>query len=101
MQGAMPTMDLPIPDAIPPPIPVAARSAAPTPAAPIPAAPVGTPIPAMANATPVRAEAVAAPARRRRAPTLVPGARIGVWRIERELGRGGMATVYSVVHTRF
>ncbi|MEO7729472.1 MAG: serine/threonine-protein kinase [Kofleriaceae bacterium] len=27
--------------------------------------------------------------------------KIGVWRVERELGRGGMATVYAVVHTRF
>lgn len=27
--------------------------------------------------------------------------RIGAWRVERELGRGGMATVYAVVHARF
>lgn len=63
----VPTLDPPLPDRAPPPIPPATL-----------------------------------PARRRRAPTaLVPGARIGAWRIERELGRGGMATVYAVVHTRF
>jgi len=39
--------------------------------------------------------------RRRRPGTITPGMRIGAWRVERELGRGGMATVYAVVHTRF
>ncbi len=39
--------------------------------------------------------------RRQRPTTLVAGTRIGVWRVERELGRGGMATVYAVVHTKF
>ncbi|HEX7842693.1 MAG TPA: serine/threonine-protein kinase, partial [Kofleriaceae bacterium] len=29
---------------------------------------------------------------------LVPGAKAGPWRVERELGRGGMGTVYAVVH---
>jgi serine/threonine-protein kinase len=39
--------------------------------------------------------------KRRRAETLSPGARVGGWRVEHELGRGGMATVYAVVHTKF
>ena len=38
---------------------------------------------------------------RTRRTTLAPDMRINLWRIERELGRGGMATVYAVVHTRF
>ena len=38
---------------------------------------------------------------RRRPATLSAGMKIGVWRVERELGRGGMATVYAVVHIRF
>jgi tRNA A-37 threonylcarbamoyl transferase component Bud32 len=29
---------------------------------------------------------------------LVPGAKAGPWQVERELGRGGMGTVYAVVH---
>jgi eukaryotic-like serine/threonine-protein kinase len=39
--------------------------------------------------------------RRHRPATLTAGMKIGAWRVERELGRGGMATVYAVVHTRF
>ena len=39
--------------------------------------------------------------RRHRPASLAPGMRIGAWRNERELGRGGMATVYAVVHARF
>jgi serine/threonine-protein kinase len=39
--------------------------------------------------------------KRRRPATLAAGMRIGAWRVERELGRGGMATVYAVVHRRF
>jgi serine/threonine-protein kinase len=29
---------------------------------------------------------------------LLPGAKAGPWRVEREIGRGGMGTVYAVVH---
>ncbi|HEU0033664.1 MAG TPA: serine/threonine-protein kinase [Kofleriaceae bacterium] len=32
---------------------------------------------------------------------LQPGNRVSYWRVERELGRGGMASVYAVSHTRF
>jgi serine/threonine protein kinase len=40
--------------------------------------------------------------RRRAIPdTLPPDTRIGPWRVERLLGRGGMAAVYAVVHTGF
>ncbi|HET7505656.1 MAG TPA: serine/threonine-protein kinase [Kofleriaceae bacterium] len=38
---------------------------------------------------------------RHRRATPASGTRIGAWRVERELGRGGMAAVYAVVHTRF
>jgi serine/threonine protein kinase len=41
------------------------------------------------------------PKRRQRPTSLAPGMKIGAWRIERELGRGGMAAVYAVVHARF
>lgn len=37
----------------------------------------------------------------RRRALLASGDRVGPWRIERELGRGGMGTVYAVVHAGF
>jgi serine/threonine protein kinase len=55
--------------------------------------PLPPPIPPAAIATKRRS--------RQRMAVPGPGARIGMWRIERELGRGGMATVYSAAHTRF
>ena len=39
--------------------------------------------------------------RRARRATLAPGDKAGVWRIEHELGRGGMASVYAVTHAKF
>ena len=39
--------------------------------------------------------------RRKQAGNLAEGDRLGAWRIERELGRGGMGTVYAVVHNGF
>ena len=36
-----------------------------------------------------------------RRPELEAGDRAGAWLVERELGKGGMASVYAVVHTRF
>jgi serine/threonine-protein kinase len=41
--------------------------------------------------------------RRRRQPddTLLSGSRVGAWSVERELGRGGMASVHAVVHREF
>lgn len=39
--------------------------------------------------------------RRPRSATLATGDRAGVWKVERELGRGGMASVYAVTHTKF
>ncbi|MBS1119124.1 MAG: serine/threonine protein kinase [Deltaproteobacteria bacterium] len=43
----------------------------------------------------------ARPRRRRCRATLLEGNRVGPWRVERELGRGGMASVYAVAHTQF
>jgi serine/threonine protein kinase len=34
-------------------------------------------------------------------PDLHTGLKAGAWKIERELGKGGMASVYAVVHSRF
>ncbi len=39
--------------------------------------------------------------RRTRPATPSPGDRIGVWRVERELGRGGMGSVHAVTHNGF
>jgi len=39
--------------------------------------------------------------RRSRPATLPPGQRIGAWRVDHELGRGGMAAVYAVTHNGF
>lgn len=52
------------------------------------------------------APSLAAPRRKRatkprRTRSLAIGDRAGVWKVERELGRGGMAAVYAVTHTKF
>jgi serine/threonine protein kinase len=39
--------------------------------------------------------------RRPRPETLAAGNRVGPWRVDYELGKGGMAAVYAVTHTRF
>jgi serine/threonine protein kinase len=39
--------------------------------------------------------------KRHRPATLAAGNRIGAWRVESQLGRGGMASVYAVTHARF
>lgn len=41
------------------------------------------------------------PRRRTKPATLGPGDRIGAWRVEGELGRGGMGSVYAVTHNGF
>ena len=41
------------------------------------------------------------PRRRSKPATLSPGDRIGAWRVDGELGRGGMGSVYGVTHTGF
>jgi serine/threonine-protein kinase len=39
--------------------------------------------------------------RRERRTTFVVGDRVGAWRIDAELGRGGMGSVYAVTHCKF
>jgi len=39
--------------------------------------------------------------RRPRPASLAPKQRVGVWRVESDLGRGGMASVYAVTHSGF
>src|ERR1041385_1317335 len=57
-------------------------------------------IPACAAALPLASDA--RPRRRGRPDdALIAGSRVSSWRVERELGRGGMASVHAVVHTKF
>jgi serine/threonine-protein kinase len=61
---------------------------------------------AMATATSRTTAAFPAPEQlRRRRPrpddALACGSRVSSWRVERELGRGGMASVHAVTHTKF
>ncbi|HSD89991.1 MAG TPA: serine/threonine-protein kinase [Kofleriaceae bacterium] len=63
----------------------------------------------MAHAIPATAamqpacDAPAKALRRRGRPddALIRGSRVSSWRVEAEIGRGGMASVHSVVHTKF
>ena len=43
----------------------------------------------------------ARPRRKRPEASIAPGTRIGAWRVDGDLGRGGMASVHAVVHTKF
>jgi serine/threonine protein kinase len=57
-----------------------------------------------ANVTAHRACEGTQPVRRRRGrpdDALAVGSRVSSWRVESELGRGGMASVHSVVHAKF
>jgi serine/threonine-protein kinase len=49
----------------------------------------------------VKSPALEKPRRRQKPATLAPGDRIGAWRVEGELGRGGMGAVYAVTHNGF
>src|SRR5688572_15133423 len=54
------------------------------------------------NADTTPASAHAAPRRKGRSDdTLDVGTRVSSWRVESELGRGGMASVYAVQHVKF
>ena len=48
-----------------------------------------------------KSPALAKPRRRAKPATLSPGDRIGAWRVDGVLGRGGMGSVYSVTHCGF
>src|SRR5689334_11886902 len=82
------------------PLPALRRRMTGTALAPLPAT-VASELPTSAAlANPPRREH-AEPARRIRRATLAPGDRVGAWRIDAEIGRGGMGSVYAVTHQGF
>ena len=58
------------------------------------------PLPAATSITPDR-DRPRRRTRRTRGEAISAGDRVGAWRIDAELGRGGMAAVYAVTHHRF
>jgi eukaryotic-like serine/threonine-protein kinase len=65
---------------------------------------MATALPASAVTLPASEAPARSPSLRRKGrpdDALIPGSRVSSWRVETELGRGGMASVHAVVHTKF